>query len=206
MDRRLLINLFQNGGSLLSLVLKNSAHPKLPDVEYPHYPVDESEPVAEPQQETTREKPQVIPRQAKGVSTEDTVQYQKRELSKELLLMEKHLQQGCKINGVACDCCEKHPIAIEGLAQETLGMTGDKLYGNILTWTKKVSPITTADASASGEHDEKYPKLAVEARELRKEIMGTANISALLDKKEKEAIKEKVAEVLDHVEDTGAKE
>ena len=32
----------------------------------------------------------------KGVSTEDTIVYQRREIGKELLLLEKHLQQGCK--------------------------------------------------------------------------------------------------------------
>jgi hypothetical protein len=55
------------------------------------------------------------------VTTEETVEYQKRELSKEILLLEKHLQQRCKIMGKACDCCEKHPIVIEALAQEALG-------------------------------------------------------------------------------------
>jgi hypothetical protein len=68
----------------------------------------------------------------KGVSTEDTIGYQKKEIGKELLLLEKHLQQGCKINGVACDCCEKHPLAIEALAGETLGMTGADIYNEIM--------------------------------------------------------------------------
>ncbi len=55
------------------------------------------------------------------VSTFETITYQQREIGKELLLLEKHFQQQCKIGGKACDCCEKHPITIEALVQETLG-------------------------------------------------------------------------------------
>lgn len=57
------------------------------------------------------------------VTSLETITYRRREIGKELLLLEKHSQQLCKIGGVACDRCEKHPITIEALAQETLGMT-----------------------------------------------------------------------------------
>lgn len=125
-----------------------------------------------------------------GVSTEETIAYQKRELSKELLLLEKHLQQHCKINGTACDCCQKHPMAIEALSQEALGMTGDPVYAETAEWTKSVSPMTTAQASASGNYEDKYPKLAVEARELRKRIMGTTDVLPLLEPKDQEKLNE----------------
>jgi len=125
-----------------------------------------------------------------GVSTEETIAYQKRELSKELLLLEKHLQQHCKINGTACDCCQKHPMAIEALSQEALGMTGDPVYAETAKWTKTVSPMTTAQASASGNYEDKYPKLAVEARELRKRIMGTTDVLPLLEPKDQEKLTE----------------
>jgi hypothetical protein len=57
------------------------------------------------------------------VTSLETITYRRREIGKELLPLEKHSQQLCRIGGVACDCCEKHPITIEALAQETLGMT-----------------------------------------------------------------------------------
>ena len=114
------------------------------------------------------------------VTTEETVEYQKRELGKVFMLLELHLQQKCKINGKACDCCEKHPTVIEGLAEETLGMTGDKIYEDAIAWAKKVAPITTEEASRSGKYDKIYPSLAVEARNIRKQIMGTADVKALL--------------------------
>lgn len=131
------------------------------------------------------------------VTTEETVEYQKRELGKELMLLEKHLQQKCKINGRACDCCEKHPIVIEGLAQETLGMTGDKLYEDVIAWAKKITPITTEEASRSGEYDNIYPGLAVEGRNIRKRIMGTADIKALLSPKLSERVSGEVQDIID---------
>jgi len=108
-----------------------------------------------------------------SVSTEETISYQRKELSKELMLLEKHLQQKCKIAGKPCDCCEKHPTVIEALAQETLGMNGDPLFDEVAHWAIKVSPLTTEAASASGKYDKRYTELAVEARGLRKRIMGT---------------------------------
>ncbi len=131
------------------------------------------------------------------VTTEETVEYQKRELGKEIMLLEKHLQQKCKINGRACDCCEKHPIVIEGLAQETLGMTGDKLYEDVIAWARKITPITTEAASRSGEYDNMYPKLAVEGRNIRKRILGTADIKALLSPKLSEKVTGEVQEIID---------
>ena len=108
----------------------------------------------------------------KGITTEETVSYQRRELVKELTLLEGHLQQGCKINNKGCDCCEKHPIKIEGLAQETAGMVRDGLFSKLAGWAQSISPLTTEEASASGKYDDEYPKLAIQAREFRKIIMG----------------------------------
>ncbi len=123
-----------------------------------------------------------------GVSDAETVAYQDRELGKALLLMELHLQQRCKINGIPCDCCEKHPMTIEALAEEALGMTGNSQYSDITDWAKRVAPQTSAVASASGDYDELYPQLAQEARVFRKRIMGTEDIKALISPEERERI------------------
>lgn len=133
------------------------------------------------------------------VTTLETIQYQKRELGKEIMLLEKHLQQKCKIGGKACDCCEKHPIVIEGLAQETLGMTGDKLYESVIAWARKITPKTTEEASRSGEFDNAYPGMAVEARNIRKRIMGTADVKALLSPELNEKVRGEVEVILDRV-------
>ena len=112
-------------------------------------------------------------KETKGLTTDETINYQKREIVKELLLLEGHLQQGCKIGGTACDCCTKHPITIEALAQETTGMTPEPVFREIAEWARSVGEITSEAASASGKHDEEYPKLAIKAREFRKAIMPT---------------------------------
>jgi len=131
------------------------------------------------------------------VTTEETIAYQKREIGKELLLLEKHLQQRCKIAGKACDCCEKHPMAIEALAQEALGMTGAEIYNELVTWARDIMPITTEAASASGEYEERYPQLSIEARALRKRLMGTEEVKALLSPELDERVLADVQEILD---------
>ncbi len=62
---------------------------------------------------------------------------------------------------------------IEGLAEETLGMTADPGYAKLIAWCRRIAPLTTEAASASGQYDEQYPKLAVESRLLRKEVLGS---------------------------------
>lgn len=130
------------------------------------------------------------------VTTEETIAYQRRELGKELVLLEKHLQQKCKIAGKPCDCCEKHPLIIEALAQETLGMTADPLFDETAQWAQRASPLTTEAASASGQYDDRYAQLAVEARRLRKRIMGTEDLNALLTPDQQTKVQEELAEIL----------
>jgi len=67
--------------------------------------------------------------------------------------------------------CEKHPIKIEGLAQEAAGMTPEPVFRKLAKWTQEISPITTEAAAASGKYAEKYPELAIEARTFRKALM-----------------------------------
>jgi len=84
--------------------------------------------------------------------------------------------------------CEKHPMAIEALSEEALGMTGDSKYSDITAWARRVAPNTSAVASASGDYDELYPQLAQEARVFRKRIMGTEDIKALISPEERARI------------------
>lgn len=113
---------------------------------------------------------------ARGVSTEATIAHQHKEIKGEMVLLEKHLTQGCKVMEKgkleACDCCEKHVDAIYRLTLETQGITVNPLYTQIIDWCRRVEPITTTAASKSGEYDAQYPKLATELRELRKSLMA----------------------------------
>ena len=121
MNTQLLATLFQAGGKLMSSLLQTYA------LKRPYVPIVVDS--------TVRTAP------GKGVSTEETVNYQRRELVKELTLLEGHLQQGCKINNKGCDCCEKHPIKIEGLAQETAGMVRDGLFSKLAGWADRKSVV-----------------------------------------------------------------
>lgn len=112
------------------------------------------------------------------VSTEATIAHQNKEIRKHALLLEGHLQQKCKIGGIACDCCEKHPIIILGLAEEAIGMVDNPIYYQIMAWCQKVEPITTEAASASGQYDDLYPQLAIELRDLRKSLASQYNTIA----------------------------
>lgn len=139
----------------------------------------------------------VMERRDNPVSTQETVDYQRREIAKEFFLLEKHLQQHCQIGGKPCDCCEKHPIIIEGLAQEVLGMENDPLYSEIIEWAREVSPMTTQTASESGKYYETYPQLAIAARTLRKRMMGTTDIAALMTPDTKEKAEQKLKKIID---------
>ena len=93
--------------------------------------------------------------------------------------------------------CEKHPLAIEALAQETLGITGDGIYHEVATWARNIMPVTTEAASRSGSYDEEYPALAVTARDMRKRIVGSEDVKALLSPDLNEKVYADVQAILD---------
>lgn len=112
----------------------------------------------------------------KGVTDEQTIRYQYKSVRAELMLLQKHLREGCAIEGIACDCCEKHPEQLEALALESFGMTADPVFVDVANWARKIQPITTQEASESGQYAEVYPNLALEARQLIKTLMGSGYI------------------------------
>ena len=162
-------------------------------------PLTEKEPLGVIAQEPVVNEPPPVTHNRPKVSTEETIAYQRREIGKELLLLEKHFQQQCKIGGKACDCCKKHPMAIEALSQEALGLSGEEVFNEIANWAKEIAPITSEEASASGLYDDKYPEMAVAARGLRKRIMGTEKVEALLSPALKEKVDEKVKEIVSSI-------
>lgn len=120
-----------------------------------------------------------------GLSMEQTVDYQNREVGKLLLRMERHYAQRLRINGIPCDCgSSKHLLDLESLCEETVPMVANaQVYYRIVEWIKKVGPTSTDAAAKSGLHDEEYPTFSHEARDFRKEILGTVDPSALFPQK-----------------------
>jgi len=116
-----------------------------------------------------------------GLSTEETVAYQNREIAKNLLALEKHYAQRLRINGIPCDCgSSKHLLAIEGLCEETISMVDNPdIYYRSIDWAKDMAPKSTDEAAKSGLYDAHYPLASRQARDFRKEIMGSLEPSAL---------------------------
>lgn len=127
-------------------------------------------------------KPQVT------MSPEVTVDYQNREIGKLLLRMERHYAQRLRINGVPCDCgSQKHLLDIESLCEETIPMVDNpQVYYQIMNWVKETGPKSTDEAAKSGLHDEEYPVFSHQARDFRKEIIGSLDPSALFPRKPSE--------------------
>lgn len=114
-------------------------------------------------------------------TTEETVAYQNRELGKQLLLLEMHLGQGCRIppiTGEPCDCCSpKHTLTIEALAIETYTIHPQPVYQELAEWARGVEAKTTIEEIKGGKHD--YGPDAAKARAFRKRILGTESLGAL---------------------------
>ncbi|GAI15681.1 unnamed protein product, partial [marine sediment metagenome] len=128
--------------------------------------------------------------------------YQKRELGKELLLLEAHLREGCRIpptTGEPCDCCSpKHTVTIEALALETYGMTGDPIYQELAKWANEIERKTTIPEIESGRHN--YGEDAVEGRKYRKKILGSESLGALLAPSEHSQIANMATKMLEEEE------
>ena len=136
------------------------------------------------------------------VTTEETIAYQKRELGKELLLLEKHLREGCRIpptTGEPCDCCSpKHTVTIEALALETYGITGDPIYQDLAKWAEEIERKTTIPEIESGRHN--YGGDAVQARGYRKKLLGSESLGALLSSSERNQIAERATKMVEEEE------
>lgn len=176
--------------------------------------------------QATEKPPEIKPQEAPkvhlsepqpGVSLEQTVGYQNREIGKLLLRMERHYAQRLRIAGVPCDCgSQKHLLDMESLCEETIPMVDTpQVYYCIIEWVKGVGPKSTDEAAKSGLYDEQYPVFSHEARDFRKEIIGSLDPSALFPQKpgepegtrilpvvseeEKEQIREKAHQKIEEV-------
>ena len=135
-----------------------------------------------------RQKVHLEPPPTNGVSTEETVTYQNREIGKLLLRMERHYAQKLRINGVPCDCgSQKHLLDLESLCEETVSMVDNPdIYYRIIEWSREITPKSTDQAAKSGKYDNEYPVFSRQARDFRKEVIGSSEPSALFGREVKE--------------------
>ncbi len=135
-----------------------------------------------------RQKVHLEPPLASGVTTEETVAYHHREIAKNLIVLEKHYAQKLIIAGKKCDCgIGRHLLAIETNCEDTISMVDNPdVYYRLLDWVKEVSPKSTDQAAKSGKYDNEYPIFSHQARDFRKELIGSLEPSALFTKKGEE--------------------
>lgn len=116
-----------------------------------------------------------------SVTTKETVDYQNREIGKTLLVLQRHCIQKFRINGKACDCGQsRHLLELEALSEEAMAMVENPgIYEKILDWIKRLGPLSTVENVLSGKYDDKYPEFGNEARDLRKELLGTLDPKVL---------------------------
>ena len=132
----------------------------------------------------------VQPRVEGMATTADTILTQRQRLGLELYQFQLDLQDGCKIQGKPCDCCLKHStLGLEGLARETMAMrpllpawsTMPQDLADVIQWVTTYSERLTPEASASGQWEDWYRNEAAPwTRQMRRRVMGTENVTALV--------------------------
>lgn len=127
-----------------------------------------------------------------GISNKETVDYQNREIGKLLLRMERHYAQRMRINGRPCDCgAPKHLLDMEGMTEEVIPMVDNpEVYYRLLEWVKEVGPNSNEQAAKSGQYDSVYPVYSHQARDFRKEIIGSLDVDALFPRRAGDVIVE----------------
>jgi hypothetical protein len=150
---------------------------------------DSNQPKSEPAPESEIVQPTSIIRKThkpSGVSTQETVEYQNREIGKIVIQMERHAAQKFRINGKPCDCGIKHLPDIEELCEEAIPMVSDTaVYYKLIELGQELGPKVTVEAVESGQFDNEYPEYAKKYRDLRKELFGTLDFTPLFEKREK---------------------
>lgn len=120
-----------------------------------------------------------------GLSTEQTLGYQNREIGKLLLRMERHCVQKFRVMGEACDCGQtKHLLDLESLCEETIPMAAaPDIYYQIISVGRELGPRCTVEVVASGQYDDEFPVYSKKYRDFRKSLIGSLEPSALFPQK-----------------------
>ncbi len=75
-------------------------------------------------------------------------------------------------------------LGLLGDLEETIPLVENPdVYYRVIDWVNTVLPKSTQEASASGLYENEYPFFSHQAREFRKEIMGTLDVTALFPPK-----------------------
>lgn len=116
-----------------------------------------------------------------GISTEETVDYQNREIAKLLLRMEGHCTQKFRLFGKICECgAAKHLLDLESLCEETIPMVDNPdTYYRIIDLGRELSPKCTPEAVATLQYDDEFPSYARQYRDMRKQLVGYLDVTEI---------------------------
>ena len=71
-------------------------------------------------------------------------------------------------------------LSWKALVEEAMAMVDNTdIYNRILDWVERLGPLCTVEKVGSGKYDDIYPTFSNEARDLRKELLGTLDPKAL---------------------------
>ena len=145
-------------------------------------PAPPSSPPSSPPAPSTLERP----------TTAETVEELRRRLGKELYRVELDLQAGGRIAGKPCDCLtrEKHLGGVEATAEELMSYEANPVYGRVVEWVNKHEGELRPEAIAE-KPPSYYQGLTPEVRVLRKAVMGTEKVIALLSPQEQKEVLER---------------
>ncbi len=128
----------------------------------------------------TEVKPAVKTHNIELPNTQETASELKRRLGKELYRLELDLQGGGRIAGKPCDCLgKKHNLGIEATAEELMSYENNPAYGQTVNWIN-THAVEFEPEEIAKRPPEYYQGLVKEVRDLRKSVMGTEKITALL--------------------------
>ena len=129
-------------------------------------------------------------------TTQETVDELRRRLAKELYRMELDLAGGGRIAGKICDCLSgKHHFGIEATAEELIPMDSNPIYARTIAWLNQHASEFEVEEVAKHQ-PEYYQNLAPQVRALRKEVLGTEKLGAMLNPDERQEVAKRALEMV----------
>jgi hypothetical protein len=103
-----------------------------------------------------------------------TLAYQEDMALGEAYLLEDHLKRGCRGCGDDVDCCWKTADKLSRYAHETMSMTTDPFWQNLMALAEEIKAKSHPDDVKAGTYAAEYPGYAVRVSEFRRPLQKRA--------------------------------
>ena len=104
------------------------------------------------------------------VTVEEQKARTRRYLLGELVELEKHLNEQCKIAGKVCACCGKHYVSIETLAREMANWDTAARWRELREWAGERYSVVETDEKVAQLDEATFTRLAAETRKFRNSL------------------------------------